>query len=243
MFAAKIEISIMSQFLTAYAVLVCLHFVKQKKLPDHSPKGLNKRETKSECSMNTVNVYIKGQEDKELISFLRYFPSRIKNIGMDAVFDRQIVYDYKDGRNHLEVAKCVAKFLVKKFGRKICNVVFSCIPASSPERNEMRNRHFSELVCKFSGAIDGFSHVSVIGERTAVHGTKIKKEERAKRINEQNNIEIDADFFKNKEVCIWDDVVTTGASFNAYVSQLEQAGAHVTNGIFLAKTSYKYVLK
>lgn len=117
------------------------------------------------------------------------------------------------------------------------------IPASSPERNEMRNRHFSELVCKFSGAIDGFSHVSVIGERTAVHGTKIKKEERAKRINEQNNIEIDADFFKNKEVCIWDDVVTTGASFNAYVSQLEQAGAHVTNGIFLAKTSYKYVLK
>ena len=167
--------------------------------------------------MNTVNVYIKGQEDKELISFLRYFPSRIKNIGMDAVFDRQIVYDY--------------------------NVVFSCIPASSPERNEMRNRHFSELVCKFSGAIDGFSHVSVIGERTAVHGTKIKKEERAKRINEQNNIEIDADFFKNKEVCIWDDVVTTGASFNAYVSQLEQAGAHVTNGIFLAKTSYKYVLK
>ena len=170
--------------------------------------------------MNTVNVYIKGQEDKELISFLRYFPSRIKNIGMDAVFDRQIVYDYKDGRNHLEVAKCVAKFLVKKFGRKICNVVFSCIPASSPERNEMRNRHFSELVCKFSGAIDGFSHVSVIGERTAVHGTKIKKEERAKRINEQNNIEIDADFFKNKEVCIWDDVVTTGASFNAYVLSL-----------------------
>ena len=86
-------------------------------------------------------------------------------------------------------------------------------------------------------------HNLLIGERTAVHGTKIKKEERAKRINEQNNIEIDADFFKNKEVCIWDDVVTTGASFNAYVSQLEQAGAHVTNGIFLAKTSYKYVLK
>lgn len=46
--------------------------------------------------MNTVNVYIKGQEDKELISFCDIFPSRIKNIGMDAVFDRQIVYDYKE---------------------------------------------------------------------------------------------------------------------------------------------------
>ena len=58
----------------------------------------------------------KVEEDKELISFLRYFPSRIKNIGMDAVFDRQIVYDYKDGTQPPGGGKCVAKFLVKKFG-------------------------------------------------------------------------------------------------------------------------------
>ena len=32
--------------------------------------------------MNMVQVYIKGQEDKELSSFLRYYPVRIKNIGM-----------------------------------------------------------------------------------------------------------------------------------------------------------------
>ena len=37
------------------------------------------------------------------------------------------------------------------------------------------------------------------------------------------------------------DVVTTGTSFCAYTAQLEQVGAHVTNGIFLGKTSYKYV--
>lgn len=40
--------------------------------------------------MNMVQVYIKGQEDKELSSFLRYYPVRIKNIGMDAFFDRQV---------------------------------------------------------------------------------------------------------------------------------------------------------
>lgn len=106
-------------------------------------------------AMNMVQVYIKGQEDKELNSFLRYYPVRIKNIGMDAFFDRQIIYDFKDGHNHTEIAKCVAKMLVKKFGRKVCNVVFSCVPASSQERNEARNKNFSELVCKFSGAIDG----------------------------------------------------------------------------------------
>ena len=188
-----------------------------------------------------VKVYIKGQEDKELSSFFRYYPARIKNIGMDAFFDRQVIYDFKDGRNHAEIARCVAKMLVKKFGRKVSKVVFSCVPASSQERNEARNRYFSELVCKLSGAIDGFAHVKVVGERTAVHGTKVKKEERMKRIKESANIVVDADFFKNKIVCVWDDVVTTGTSFCAYTAQLEQVGAHVTNGIFLGKTSYKYV--
>ena len=192
-------------------------------------------------AMNMVQVYIKGQEDKELSSFLRYYPVRIKNIGMDAFFDRQVIYDFKDGRNHADVAKCVAKMLVKKFGRKVRSVVFSCVPASNQERNEARNKNFSELVCKFSGAINGFSHVKVVGERTAVHGTKVKKDEREKRLKEKNNIEVDANFFKNKIVCIWDDVVTTGTSFCAYTAQLEQVGAHVTNGIFLGKTSYKYV--
>ena len=133
--------------------------------------------------------------------------------------------------------------LVKKFGRKIGKVVFSCIPASSQERNEARNKDFSELVCRLSGAINGFSHVKVIGERTSVHGTKVRKEVRAKRIEERSNIEVDAEFFKNKIVCIWDDVVTTGSSFCAYTTQLERVGAHVTDGIFLGKTSYKYVFQ
>ena len=191
--------------------------------------------------MNMVKVFIKGQEDKELSSFLRYYPTRIKNVGIDALFDRQTIFDFKDGCNQPQVAQFVAKELVRKFGRKIGKVVFSCVPASSQERNEERNKAFSALVCQLSGAIDGFSHVKVSGERSAVHGTKMKKEVRAKRLEEDKTIEVDANFFRNKMVCVWDDVVTTGTSFCAYTAQLERVGAHVTNGIFLGKTSYRYV--
>ena len=166
-----------------------------------------------------VKVFIKGQEDKELSSFLRYYPTRIKNVGIDGVFDRQTIFDFKDGCNQPQVAQFVAKELVRKFGRKIGKVVFSCVPASSQERNDTRNKAFSALVCQLSGAIDGFSHVKVNGE----------------------TIEVDANFFRNKIVCVWDDVVTTGTSFCAYAAQLERVGAHVTNGIFLGKTSYRYV--
>ena len=175
--------------------------------------------------MNMVKVFIKGQEDKELSSFLRYYPTRIKNVGIDGVFDRQTIFDFKDGCNQPQVAQFVAKELVRKFGRKIGKVVFSCVPASSQERNETRNKAFSALVCQLSGAIDGFSHVKVNGERSAVHGTKMKKEVRAKRLEESNTIEVDASFFKNKIVCVWDDVVTTGTSFCAYAAQLESAVA------------------
>ena len=187
--------------------------------------------------MDMVKVFIKGQEDKELSCFLRYYPTRIKNVGIDGIFDRQTIFDFKDGCNQSRVARFVAKELVRRFGRKVVNVVFSCVPASSQERNESRNKAFSALVCQLSGAIDGFSHVKVSGKRSAVHGTKMKKEVRAKRLEEDKTIEVDANFFKNKMVCVWDDVVTTGTSFCAYAAQLEKAGARVTNGIFLGKTS------
>ena len=100
-------------------------------------------------AMNMVQVYIKGQEDKELSSFLRYYPVRIKNIGMDAFFDRQVIYDFKDGRNHADVAKCVAKMLVKKFGRKVRSVVFSCVPASSQSVTRHATRTFLNLSASF----------------------------------------------------------------------------------------------
>ncbi len=191
--------------------------------------------------MEKIKVYIKGQEDKELYSFLRYYPMRIKNVGLDAVFSRQMIFDFKAGIQQQAIAKCVAKELVNKYGKKVSKVVFSCVPASNQEKNDMRNKTFSELVCKFSGAINGFSHVKVIGERTAIHGTKVKKETRERLINEQSNVEIDAAFFMGKNVCIWDDIITTGTSFNNFSTQLERVGANVISGLFLGKTSYKYV--
>ena len=191
--------------------------------------------------MEKVKVYIKGQEDKELYSFLRYYPVRIKNVGIEGIFSRQTVYDFKSGIQQQAIAKCVAKELVHRFGRKVKTVVFSCIPASSQEKNETRNKAFSALVCKYSGAIDGYSHVKVIAERHAIHGTKVKRQEREKRMEEQENLEFDAPFFFGKNVCVWDDVVTTGTSFCYFTRQLEKVGAHVTNGLFLGKTSYRYV--
>ena len=47
-------------------------------------------------------------------------------------------------------------------------------------------------------------------------------------------------FFKDKEVCVFDDVVTTGKSYARFANLLEENGANVVGGMFLGKTFYKY---
>ena len=79
--------------------------------------------------MNMVQVYIKGQEDKELSSFLRYYPVRIKNIGMDAFFDRQVIYDFKDGRNPCRCGEVRGKNACQEVwsqGSQRCLLLRSC---------------------------------------------------------------------------------------------------------------------
>lgn len=52
-------------------------------------------------------------------------------------------------------------------------------------------------------------------------------------------IDFDEDWFSGKSVVTFDDVITRGITWATYADQLENLGAHVIGGIFLAKTHYK----
>lgn len=41
--------------------------------------------------------------------------------------------------------------------------VFTCIPASTAEKNETRYKAFSEKVCELTGAINAYDHIKVSG--------------------------------------------------------------------------------
>ena len=116
------------------------------------------------------------------------------------------------------------------FGDKVKDIVFSCVPASSAEKNELRYKEFSARVCELSGTVDAYQHVSVTGERLTVHEHRKDKE---KTVSKVRIIDFDEAFFKGK------DVLSTGNSWAAYGSQLEQLGANIVGGFFLGKTTYK----
>ena len=83
-------------------------------------------------------------------------------------------------------------------------------------------------VCAMCNAINGFEHIQVIGKREKVHISK--------KHDQRSNVQIDTDYFNGKRVLLIDDICTTCATANAFIEQMQAAGADVRMTLFLAKT-------
>lgn len=183
----------------------------------------------------TIDIQLQKQLDKPQVWLCKYFPSRIRNVGEKERADRQLVFDFKDGRAYEEVAQRTATQMSETYGKECANIVFSPVPASTCEKNVIRYKAFCQRVCELTGAINGFDHVSVSGERLTIHENR-KNEKEVRKVN---IIEFDDVFFKGKSVLVFDDVITKGLSYAVYANQLENLGANVLGGLFLARTHYK----
>lgn len=183
----------------------------------------------------TIDESLKRQLAKPQTWFCKYFPARIRNVGDKEIADRELVYAFKDGRAHEEVAQRTAASMLNSYGKECEKIVFSPVPASSQEKNDIRYKAFCERVCELTGAINGYSHVRVEGERLTIHDNrKIEKD-----VRKVNIITFDDDFFNGKQVLVFDDVISKGLSYATYADQIESMGANVIGGIFLARTHYK----
>ena len=184
--------------------------------------------------MRITDENITRQLDKLKVFFLKYYPIRIKNVGLEEKVARQIVWDFKDGNHYEAVAQMTAKRLVEHFGEQVRNIVFSCVPASTSEKHEHRYKDFSSRVCELSGAVNGYEHVRVTNDRPEVHKNRKKKD-----VQIQENVIYDEDFFKGKRILVFDDIITRGHSYANFANRLEMFGAEVLGGFFLGKTFYK----
>lgn len=167
--------------------------------------------------------------------FCKYFPKRIRNVGEKEMADRTRVYRFKDGVAHEEVAQMTATSMKQQYGTACSTIVFAPVPASTSQKNELRYKVFCERVCELTGAINGYEHVRVCGERLAIHENRKAEKE----IRKVNIIEFDEEWFNGKTIVAFDDIITRGISYATFAIQLESFGAYVLGGIFLAKTHYK----
>ena len=211
-----------SPYLPYWLPLLC----DAEKSPLSGLKDLKVRDIKFNA-MAKVDETIRRFWHKHIVSFYPYFPARFKNVGESNEMARQLVYAFKSGERYEEVAQMTAKQLKEEFGDRVSEIVFTCIPASTAEKNELRYKKFSELVCQLSGAINGYDHIKVTTDINAVHDSHKKRSGKADKMQ---NVDIDGEWFRNRNVVTMDDVLTTAASFASLGSRLEEFGANILTG-------------
>ena len=166
---------------------------------------------------------------------IKYYPARLK-VGAEQAADREKMYRFKDGTDQEEAARWTASQLASRFGDKVRSIVFACIPASSAEKNRIRYEAFSQRVCELCGAVNGFPFIKVKEDADTLHESRNKRSKMSDRFG---NIEIEGSFFRGKEICCYDDCLTSGKSWNSFANKLESLGAVVLGAYFYGKTTYK----
>ncbi len=67
---------------------------------------------------------IQKQLDKPQTWFCKYYPARIRNVGEKEIADRQLVFDFKDGRAY-EEWRSAPKNMLTLYGKGCVNIVFA----------------------------------------------------------------------------------------------------------------------
>lgn len=163
-----------------------------------------------------------------------YIPQRFLK---RATFEEQdicrMIIGFKDGRN------VYTRWAVRQFSKALAAIdltdtIIVCIPASTMCAHVRRWKQFSQQLCRQTGAIDGFPYIKVVAGRKRAHTTG----EYELATNIKHLVNIDADYFRGKNVLVIDDISTTGRSSEAFISAIEATGAHVRMAMFLAKTRW-----
>lgn len=160
-----------------------------------------------------------------------YVPTRYKADDAEWAI-RKFIWSFKDGNEEVcaKAVSVVVEAITANYG-DVNNVVFSCIPASSQEKTDKRYKKFTEEVCNATGMVNAYDKIKVEGNRLAIHEFKSKK-----RVQNTSVIKLTKKFFAGKEVIVFDDIITRGRSFNAFADAIEEMGATVKGGLFLAQT-------
>lgn len=144
--------------------------------------------------------------------------------------NRECIWSFKDGRDYgifEQVVDVLKHFFLQS---TLSNCTFVCIPASTAEKNETRYEFFSSAVAKLCDMCNGYDHITIKCDRQASHlGGESKF-----------NLSFDEDWFKGKNVILFDDIITTGKSIKWMAERLSSFGAYVIGAITLGKTVHHH---
>ena len=123
-----------------------------------------------------------------------------------------------------DMEKCLNHF----FGEDTKYLTLVCVPSSQAVINQRRYEDFAQLMCSRTQMENGYSHIRLTTDGEAKHmgGTNVAK------------YEINAEFFKGKNIILFDDVITSGRSMEQLRIKLQNSGANVIGGLSIGRTKH-----
>lgn len=176
----------------------------------------------------------KGKTNNKVrrVTFFNYIPSNYLDMAtLEEVFLHYTLLDFKDGKR---VAQDWAiRFVGNALGGKTRkDTVLVCIPGHDYKTTERRYGRFSEEVCMMCGCENGMPYIHV--------GDNMGKPSHLRRFRSKEDalahVQVDKGFFRGKKVIVFDDITTTGRTYNKMAEILCNAGANIIGALFLAKT-------
>lgn len=162
--------------------------------------------------------------------FYWYYPKKHFPVVTDKDQEaRELIWHFKDGYCSAQdkVLDMLYKKLYNEFGNNLNKLTFVCIPASTNERHRIRYQNFMATLCNKTGMKNAFEYIAIAKETEASHITGVK---------ELPKYNIDTNFFCDKQVILFDDIITRGSSISIMKRLLEKAGANVIAAITIGRT-------
>ncbi len=184
---------------------------------------------------NTVfNLSIKSKMRQNY--FIEYVPSAYMHLCFDKeqqMANNQFVYDFKSGNKAASryCGELLVHYLSTRYGKLLKDYVVVFAPCSSQAKYNKRFAYVAAMLRNILHVTTANEHVHIYGERKPLHngGSHNVSEEIYK-------VSVDGDFFKGKNVILFDDLLTSGKTIGEFKRQLEAVGAYVEEEIFLGRT-------
>ena len=178
-------------------------------------------------------------------SLYYYYPTTCDWDASEREWDiRNLIWDFKANPNRPqseleiqsrhkrsmnEILPLLRRVINKFFGSRASKLTLVCIPSSKKIVTERRYKDFSENLCSLTGMKNGYDYVYILNEGEAKHLGGVA----------QAQFSINSDYFKDKYVILFDDVITSGRSMENFKRLLEGSGAKVIAGLSIGKTRHE----
>lgn len=173
---------------------------------------------------------------------LNYYPTTCEfEATQEEWNDRRVVWNFKNtpGKTTYFEHKTALNYIIpilserlrSTFGDDLNEITLVCIPASSSQKTQLRYEEFSDRLCKATGMTNSYPYITVQGKRGAKH----EGEETIGDIS----YSIDKEFFNGRNILLFDDVITKGASMRTWKSKMETLGATVFAAMTIGKTTHE----